>query len=163
MSFLKRKKLLVGGALFLVLLLATMIKVLGGGESAMERGTGLTESQVPSEIILWIAENRTVPGYDAFSLEDAVYMVVRLGQRPTGGYAVYLGEAELEGRTLYVKVEVVEPKPWDMVTQALTYPTAVAGMRIDGQLPETVVFLDLQGGTIARVPVKALYPEEPTE
>jgi hypothetical protein len=160
MSLLNQKKLLAGAAMATVLLLATVIKVLGGGESAMERGAGLSESQVPSQIILWIAENRKVPGYDAFSLGDAVYMVVRLGQRPTGGYAVYLGEAELDGRTLYVKVEVVEPRPWDMVSQALTYPTAVAGMRIDGHLPEAVVFLDLHGGVLARIPVQALESTE---
>lgn len=59
-----------------------------------------------------------------FDTQDVV--LVALGQHPTGGYAAQINRILLEGPTLYVIGQAVMPAPDDMVTEALTYPYAVA-------------------------------------
>src|SRR5690554_3957792 len=51
-------------------------------------------------------------------------ILVTLGEKPTGGYAVRLHSAQLKGDNLYVQGVAVEPGPDAMTTQALTHPYA---------------------------------------
>lgn len=60
-----------------------------------------------------------------FAKEDKVLLRVDAGQRNTGGYSVRIDEVRLAGRKIYVKAHVESPPPGAMVTQAITYPSAL--------------------------------------
>jgi hypothetical protein len=57
---------------------------------------------------------------------EGTYMAVYWGRKPTGGYSLAVESARLEGNTVTVTLATKEPSPDAMVTQALTYPYAVA-------------------------------------
>lgn len=59
-------------------------------------------------------------------------IVLSLGQKPTGGYSVELTKAEYKPKELNLYVNVIEPKPGDMVTEVITYPTLMGKV----ELPE---------------------------
>jgi len=63
-------------------------------------------------------------------------VLVTLGQRPTGGYAVRLHSAQLHGNNLYVQGVAVEPGPDAVATQALTHPYAAVEVN---RLPANVM------------------------
>lgn len=59
-------------------------------------------------------------------IDDSV-LVLQMGQRPTGGYALRLAQARMvvEDGTAMVRIEWIEPPPGAFVTQALTSPCLV--------------------------------------
>lgn len=52
-------------------------------------------------------------------------LVVAMGQKPTGGFAVVLEDARIRDNVLQIRARGQSPGPGDMVTQALTTPCAV--------------------------------------
>lgn len=62
---------------------------------------------------------------DVFRPQEHVAVVVRLGTRPTGGYAVALVHASGDGHTLRLRLREDRPSPSRFVTQALSAPVAV--------------------------------------
>ena len=54
------------------------------------------------------------------------YLAAYWGEKPTGGYSLAVRSARLEGERVSVQLALKEPPPDAMVTQALTYPYAVA-------------------------------------
>jgi hypothetical protein len=65
--------------------------------------------------------------------DEETVIVLLLGERPTGGYAVRIDEV-IERRTEVVVVVAVErPEPGEMVTQALTAPYLVATIPMIGK------------------------------
>ena len=54
------------------------------------------------------------------------YLAVYWGRKPTGGYAISACSARLEGDTVTVRLTLKEPPRDAILTQALTYPHAVA-------------------------------------
>lgn len=78
------------------------------------------------------------PSADALSAEvgpevpdsgEGTYVAAYWGQKPTGGFSLAVKSARLEGEAVTVKLLLKEPPPDAMVTQALTYPYAVAVVR----------------------------------
>jgi hypothetical protein len=66
-----------------------------------------------------------VPALPSVDLERETVLVVMMGQRPTGGYAVDVRGVSLEGADLFVDVRLVEPAAGSVTTSALTSPWAV--------------------------------------
>jgi hypothetical protein len=60
---------------------------------------------------------------------EGTYLATYWGQKPTGGYSLAVRSARLEGDVVTVRLALEEPPPDAMVTQALTYPYAVAVVR----------------------------------
>jgi hypothetical protein len=60
---------------------------------------------------------------------DGTYLAAYWGQKPTGGYSLAVESARLAGDRVTVELALREPPPDAMVTQALTYPYAVAVVR----------------------------------
>lgn len=65
-----------------------------------------------------------------FDTEHVV--LAALGQKPTGGYSVTLAGAEIVDDELLLSVNVQEPGPGMMVTQALTTPCAAIAVTASG-------------------------------
>lgn len=57
------------------------------------------------------------------------YLAVFWGQKPTGGYSLGVASARREGEGVTVRLMLEKPPEDAMVTQALTYPYAVAVVR----------------------------------
>ena len=60
---------------------------------------------------------------------DGTYLAVYWGEKPTGGYSLAVESARLEGGRVTVRLVLKEPPRGAIVTQALTYPYAVAVVR----------------------------------
>jgi hypothetical protein len=57
------------------------------------------------------------------------FLAAYWGEKPTGGYSLAVRSARLEGERVSVLLALKEPPTDAMVTQALTYPYAVAVVR----------------------------------
>ena len=60
---------------------------------------------------------------------EGAYLAAYWGEKPTGGYILEVGSARLEGDRVTVRLVLEEPPRDAVVTQALTYPYAVAVVR----------------------------------
>jgi hypothetical protein len=74
-------------------------------------------------------------GVDVPGSGDGTYLIAYWGEKPTGGYSMAVKSARLEGSVVTVRLALKEPPQDAILTQALTYPYAVAVIRD----------LDLQG------------------
>lgn len=59
-------------------------------------------------------------------------VLVALGRKPTGGYSVTLSGSRIVGKQLELAMDVREPAPGAMVSQALTTPCAVVAVTATG-------------------------------
>jgi len=73
------------------------------------------------------------------------YLAAYWGEKPTGGYSLAVRSARLEGERVSVQLSLKEPPPDAMVTQALTYPYAVALVRGLDLLEKGFSFVDRAG------------------
>jgi hypothetical protein len=76
---------------------------------------------------------------------DGTYLAVYWGQKPTGGYAISARSARLEGDTVTVRLTLKEPPRDAILTQALTYPYAVAAIRDLDPAGKRFSFVDQEG------------------
>ncbi len=76
---------------------------------------------------------------------DGTYLAVYWGTKPTGGYSLAVESARLEGDRVTVRLALKEPPPDVILTQALTYPYAVAVVRDLDPLGKDFSFVDKDG------------------
>lgn len=95
----------------------------------------------------WIGENKSKKAKKVFHVNGKTYVIIMLGQKPTGGYDVEITQIEhvkniSEGETgndfISVSHEVKKPEKGSVNTQALTYPVAIA--EIDGERKNSFQF-----------------------
>jgi PrcB C-terminal len=84
---------------------------------------------------------------------SGAYLATYWGEKPTGGYSLAVGSARLEGDRVTVRLILEEPAPDAIVTQALTYPYAVAFVRDLDPRGKDFAFLDREGREL-RWPVR---------
>ena len=92
----------------------------------------LATSQAELSAVWQLAHGRQtpVPSPPAVDLTSTTIVTFFLGQKPTGGYGARLISARAEGATLYLTLEIRQPGPGTITTQALTSPwltVSVAG------------------------------------
>lgn len=68
-------------------------------------------------------------GVDVPVSGNGTYLAVYWGEKPTGGYSLAVEAARIEGDRVTVRLALKEPPSDAIVTQALTYPYAVAVVR----------------------------------
>jgi len=70
-------------------------------------------------------------GAPEIDFEREGVLLIRMGEKPSGGYALALSPERscVRDRTAYVAVQWIEPQKGAMVTQALTRPYLLARMR----------------------------------
>ena len=81
--------------------------------------------QAPPQVERMVQQQRKEEGAAVYVAEDAVYIVVARGEKPTGGYGIRVVDIKEEGGGFDVHVEYSDPKPGQMVAQVVTYPLAV--------------------------------------
>lgn len=149
-----KKLLLAGLAAIVIVAVPVLIIALGGGEPEMEINKRLSDRDIPTPILVWLEGNKSSEGFGAFYYQGFFYFAARMGEKPTGGYSILLGEANLTGSEASVFVDYKCPSPWDMVTQVITYPRTVIRLAHTGDAPETALFLSPSGDEITRVGVE---------
>lgn len=60
---------------------------------------------------------------------DGVYVAAFWGRKTTGGYSVAVKSAKVEGDEISIRLTLRQPPADAFVTQAITYPYAVAVLR----------------------------------
>jgi PrcB C-terminal len=111
--------------------------------SSGEPGQGPRRPRVilaPSASDLSGATGADVPGSG-----DGTYLAAYWGEKPTGGYSMAVKSARLEGSVVTVRLALREPPRDAILTQALTYPYAVAVIRELDLQEEEFSFVDEEG------------------
>ncbi len=85
---------------------------------------------------LWKARGHGEPPEIDFT--EHTVLVVDMGMRNTGGYAVSIRSVELKEGKVVATVQSTAPGPGDMVTQALTSPWCIAEIDVAGKEVEFV-------------------------
>jgi hypothetical protein len=73
------------------------------------------------------------------------YLAVFWGEKPTGGYSVKIQSVRVAGDRATVRLSLKDPPPDAMLTQALTYPYAVAVVRGEGLRGRDIHLEDQKG------------------
>lgn len=84
---------------------------------------------------------------------EGTYAISYRGEKPTGGYSLAVESARLEGDRVTVRLLLKQPPSGAIVTQALTYPYAVAVVRGVNPEEKEFSFTD-QDGTDLGWPVR---------
>lgn len=152
------KKYFSAGLTFVAVVLGILIAGCGvgdevtGGESEPEESTERIEQEVtelpfkkitleetPERIQKWVEENQSTEQKKVFIVDGKTYVIVLLGEKPTGGYGVEITQiADNGGGVISVAHKVTEPEEGGMVTQVITYPLAIAEM--DGEMDKSFQF-----------------------
>jgi len=82
---------------------------------------GLHET-LPAAVQVWVEDSRTMFLAQSKKVDNMLYLLVTYGEKPTGGFAVEIGEVVVADGKIIVPVNFRKPGPDEMVTQALTYP-----------------------------------------
>jgi hypothetical protein len=124
-----------------VLLLLLAVGCSAGNDSASEAPRALRVERISSSAPgQGPGQPRVVVAPSTAALSEAIganipdsgngtYLAAYWGQKPTGGYSLAVESARLAGDRVTVELALREPPPDAMVTQALTYPYAVAVVR----------------------------------
>lgn len=76
---------------------------------------------------------------------EGTYLAVYWGAKNTGGYSVSVRGARIEGERVTVRLALERPPPDAIVTQAFTYPHAVAVLRDLSPRGKEFSFVDQNG------------------
>jgi hypothetical protein len=96
----------------------------------------------PQEVAQALQDVRKNGGQTAVQVQDTVYIVIGLGQRPTGGYSLALKQIErTPDGVLKVKVAEQKPAAGALTTQAITYPTIVIALPNMTTIPQYQVMM----------------------
>ncbi|MBO8169224.1 MAG: protease complex subunit PrcB family protein [Thermoanaerobacteraceae bacterium] len=100
----------------------------------------------PEEVSTWLNTFKPLFAADYRVVDGKTFFMVSWGEKPSGGYHVKIRNIEQKADKTIVRVEFSEPKPGEMVTEALTYPYAVEA--VEGVVQEPVVFTTADGKTV---------------
>jgi hypothetical protein len=123
--------------LMMLLLLAAGCSAGNGSEEPRDLRVQRISSDAPGQ---GPRQPRVVVAPSAAALSGAVganvpdsgsgtYLAAYWGEKPTGGYSMSVRSARLEGSRVTVRLALKEPPRDAVLTQALTYPYAVAVIR----------------------------------
>ncbi len=144
------------GTIALLLLLAAGCSAGNGSEPSeaprglrVERISSGAPGQGPEQPRVILAPSATAlseaMGANVPDSGEGAYLAAYWGEKPTGGYSLAVESARLEGERVTVRLALKEPSPDEIVTQALTYPYAVAVVRDLDLRGKNFSFVDQDG------------------
>ena len=131
---------MVRAGLMMLLLLAAGCSAGNGSEEPRDLRVERISSDAPGQGPRQPHQPRAVVASSAAALSGATganvpdsgsgtYLAAYWGEKPTGGYSMSVRSARLEGDRVTVRLALKEPPRDAVLTQALTYPYAVAVIR----------------------------------
>jgi len=130
-KFLNMKSIMISVVVILVVVSGTMgIKHFTNDDKDVKFKI-LNEEEVPQKIKEILPRYQTLERALACKVNGEVFVVVTRGEKPTGGYTVDIDKIEKvkdeeDKFKLIVYAKFTDPKPGDVVTEAITYPYIVA-------------------------------------
>ncbi len=100
-------------------LLAALVIAGAGGDA---RSVSIPFERPTSEELAQLREKAPAAGIILQKGKRRSAVIVSLGEKPTGGYAIAITKVTLRGSILTVQAQVTEPGRGAMVTQAFTHP-----------------------------------------
>lgn len=88
---------------------------------------GSLPTKVKQEIEEW--KNSLQKHESTVSYNDHTYLIIALGERPTGGYSVNVSKVEQRGSVLHVYAQEKTPAKGSMVIQVISYPLIVVSVK----------------------------------
>lgn len=134
--FLNLKSLMILLVVILVLISGTMaIKHFTNDDDKVEFKV-LSQKEIPGKIKEILPRYQTLERALACKVNGEIFVVVTRGEKPTGGYSVDIDKIEKvkdeeDKYKLVVYAKFTDPKPGDVVTEAITYPYIVAKTDLD--------------------------------
>ena len=111
----------------MVLTLMVMVTMIGctTNDSETLEYSIVSEAELTESVLKAAEEIKMTGGHKIILDEEAQYVIIRLGERNTGGYEIKIDQVEeKEGKILIYYTEIT-PGRDEMVTEALTYPYRV--------------------------------------
>lgn len=87
------------------------------------------ELELPFLVEEWVRDHHRTQGVHVLPRGEYAHVLVAMGERPTGGYRVELLDAFSAGDHVLLEVAYHQPRPGDMVSQALTYPYLLTSVK----------------------------------
>ena len=100
------------------------------------------EKMIPQKIQEILPRYKNLERALACKVDDGIYIIATRGEKPTGGYTIEIDRIE-KVKEDEDKIKIVvyttfeDPKPGDIVTQAITYPYVVVKTDLK-QLPDKI-------------------------
>lgn len=108
---------------------------------------------VPDIVAKELEEIRKGGGYKAIKIGNVCYLLAASGEKNTGGYSIKIyGARSSEDGNIDVFVTETQPRPGDMVTQALTYPYDIKVIKPSENV-NAIRFLDSRGKVLKVIDV----------
>ena len=82
-------------------------------------------------------------GYTYQKLNDTYICIIAMGERRTGGYSISIKKVKIKGNSVTIYVTEKSPGPFDIVTQAFTYPKVTIKFN---KKPEQTEVVDYETG-----------------
>lgn len=110
------------------------------------------------KVASWYKKNYQKSGIHSYKHAGAMYVLVGLGEKLTGGYTVGINSITHASKTTaYVSAYFTAPAPDMMVTQIVTYPHIL--LKIDGHKTIARLSGDIQEKVISEIPGILTYEE----
>ncbi len=98
----------------------------------------------------WIDGHTASAGVWVKKFGDYRFVLVTMGEKPTGGFGVEFSDVTVADSDWIVDVTYVAPGPGDLVTQVLSYPYSFVKIKADGH---GLRVRDLTGGQAAELQI----------
>lgn len=105
----------------------------------------LKEKDAPAELIKIYKENKTKESFARFDSGNATYILINMGERPTGGYGITVEKVLLINDRAEIRIRYKEPGPRDIVIQIITFPHLFLKT---GLLPEKLDVVEVKTGKL---------------
>ncbi len=137
-NIINKKNVIVTVVIILVLVSGTMaFKHFTDGTNSVKFET-LSEKGIPQKIKDILPRYKNLERALACKVDGEIFVVVTRGEKPTGGYTVNIDKIEKvkeeDKYKLVVYAEYSDPKPGEVVTQAVTYPYTIVKTNLN-ELP----------------------------
>jgi hypothetical protein len=119
----------------------------------------VTVFEAPPQIREMVENTKEEEKAGVYVVDDVVYIVVTRGEKPTGGYGVkvvdidkYIMDEDKFG--VVVKIEYIDPKPGQPVTQAIAYPFTIVRTELTDIPMDTQFRFIMDGAETVAYPVR---------
>lgn len=79
----------------------------------------------PNEIKMLLNDEKLKHKISANDVQQSNFVILNMGEKPTGGYAITVDSVEETENSITIKVKEINPEPGAMLLQSITYPYTV--------------------------------------
>jgi len=88
----------------------------------------------PNEIKMLLNDEKLNGKISAADVQKSNFVILNMGQKPTGGYGITVDSVEETDKEIIVKVKELKPEPEAMLMQVITYPYTVVKINSKKQI-----------------------------